>query len=217
MSIEIEIDRDLRAVIPGEIAQAAAVIDPARFARQAAADLHLDSGAEAALKKSLASFLSDVWKTRSYYQSLLPVQLTAEQSLALNQRLEAEVFTPLIRKLTELGIGPESVLYEAKKVRLTGALFQGHTTDRITIKSLTKGYKGGFLFPRRDYYDVTLDIDYAERGRWGDYEVSTVTLPSMEDVERFKAQLQKAVQVGTFLNFVEFFRRFQLSQPGGAS
>jgi len=197
--------------LPVEIARAASSIDSAGFAKKAAVALGLNAEQEIALKERLDAFLVDVWKTRSFpIAKLTALGLTDEQSRALNKQLDSEILAPLISGLNELGVGPESVLYATKRVQLTGSKLNGHTTERITIKGSEKRSKRGFVFPRKDYFNLTLDIDYCERGRWGDYETTVLRFDTSEEMERFLVLLKKAIQVGYFLNFVDILRRFHL-------
>ncbi len=202
-------DKDFLKEMPAEILEAVRSIDLQAFCTELGAPLSLTPAQQKALENSLSTFLENVWNDKNSQLDMSAIKPLAErEERILNREIHEKVFLKLILELDKLGFNDSNSLFATGRIKLTAYALLGHDTDRIIYKK-TECRRHG-LFPRKIQHFIELEADYPEKGRWGEYESLSIRVDTAEQADVFLRQLNKAVKVGNFRHFVDFFSRFKL-------
>jgi hypothetical protein len=156
----------------------------------------------------LGGVLKDVWHDRNVsVNGLFASTVTADRRSAALWKIEELVLSILTGKLRDAGLGNDAVLFQQGDFVLTAARLNGHTTDRVTVKSQTVTERKRFLRKPETVHVIVLDVDYAEKGRWGEYETLELECKTEEEARQFTDALVKARMIGCFNGFLGRLRQ----------
>lgn len=196
-----------RAPLPAEIREAVQRIDLPRLYNELEREQLLSTEELATFRREFGRWLSDVWHDRNYDPNrMIPVHVEAGRRKAAWWKTEECAFSPLIAALRDGGLAGDSVLFQQGQTVLTPGRLNGHTTDRITVKSRKTTERKRLFRKPLVVQEVELDIDYPEKGRFGEYETVHLEFLTEEEERRFTEALMKARMIGNLNSFLERMR-----------
>jgi hypothetical protein len=199
--------------LPEEIKEILNSIDIAAISSEIVKIVPFSSEQISDLKEILISFLKNVWfnKHTAIYRI---TDLNDEAEKLISTEIYNKVIKVIIDKLDSFGFNDHKIIFEKYDTKLTGyKIHTGeyskydkyHDTYRITLNGINKLQR---LFLRKYYYVISLEADYCERGRWGEYEQFNVIVDTEEEVNLFKDQLDKAIKVGNFVYAARYLHEY---------
>jgi hypothetical protein len=197
-----------RVPLPKEISSAISQVPTQTLFDEMSRDDILAPAELMIFRREFTNLLKNVWYDRNYNPAgLLPSSVQPEKRRAALWKMEEMVLSPLTDMLRSAELGNDDVLFQQKDFVLTAARCNGHTTDRVTVKSQTRVLRKHFLRKSTTVTEVVLDVDYPEQGRFGNYETLYLDLATEEDVQRFREALAKASMIGCFNAFLGRMRQ----------